>query len=452
MIRFVDTSPDIAVQAAEYRRLLGYPRGRELDERARQLVEGARAWYAEHGRPWVYAREATTLELVGTDGVLIDGVAFASPPLHRTLTAAGADGVVLVAISAGPELERQAQRLWREEKPDEYFFLEVYGSAVVEHLATMTGARLCAAADGLGQAVLPHYSPGYPGWDMTEQQKLLGLLRAGANGGGAAGGHAAHGVAHGHEPLPGPMDALESGMLRPKKSLLAVFGLTHHTERVRPLTELIPCENCSLPGCRYRRAPYRRPRLPSEVERMTGLLLTEPEPVREPEPEKPALVLDARYSVNVKALRRWADERLTLTEHEDGTTDALFRYEGSTCSNMGRAFCFHYAVRLGPRAERYPVLRQHCAPAPGDEGHTCMCRYRTSGPRLLQTIARDQPLLGRPIDEVLAWHRAPAGPTCYCESEGRNHKWGLVLETIHYALARNEKRLATNPESTAEVP
>ena len=235
-------------------------------------------------------------------------------------------------------------------------------------------------------------------------------------------------------------------------SLLAVFGLTHHTERVRPLTELIPCENCSLPGCRYRRAPYRRPRLPSEVERMTGLLLTEPEPVREPEPEKPAVVLDARYSVNVKALRRWADERLTLTEHEDGTTEALFRYEGSTCSNMGRAFCFHYAVRLGPRAERYPVLRHHCAPAPGDEGHTCMCRYRTSGRRLLQTIARDQPLLGRPIDEVLAWHRAPAGPTCYCESEGRNHKWGLVLETIHYALARNEKRLATNPESTAEVP
>ncbi|HEX9106332.1 MAG TPA: hypothetical protein VF832_03880, partial [Longimicrobiales bacterium] len=164
MIRFSDTSPDVTVQPTEYRRLLGYPRGRELDERALELAEGARLWYARHGRPWVYAREASSLDLTEGDGVVIDGVRFTSPRLHRTLRDAGADGAVLVAISAGPELEREAQRLWRDEKPDEYFFLEVYGSAVVEHLATMAGARLCAAADGRGQAVLPHYSPGYPGW------------------------------------------------------------------------------------------------------------------------------------------------------------------------------------------------------------------------------------------------------------------------------------------------
>jgi hypothetical protein len=29
---------------------------------------------------------------------------------------------------------------------------------------------------------------------------------------------------------------------------------------------------------------------------------------------------------------------------------------------------------------------------------------------------------------------SPAG--CYCEPDSRQHKWGLVLETIHYALAR----------------
>ena len=33
----------------------------------------------------------------------------------------------------------------------------------------------------------------------------------------------------------------------------------------------------------------------------------------------------------------------------DGTVDALFRYEGTTCSNMGRAIRFHYHVTLGPR-------------------------------------------------------------------------------------------------------
>ena len=37
-------------------------------------------------------------------------------------------------------------------------------------------------------------------------------------------------------PIPGTLEVLESGMLRPKKSLLAVFGLTRHVDRVRRLT------------------------------------------------------------------------------------------------------------------------------------------------------------------------------------------------------------------------
>ena len=49
------------------------------------------------------------------------------------------------------------------------------------------------------------------------------------------------------------MEALESGALRPKKSLLAVFGLTRKTEGVRRLTEVAGCESCSLAACQYRR-------------------------------------------------------------------------------------------------------------------------------------------------------------------------------------------------------
>ena len=50
MIELVDTLPDINVQPAEYKRLLGYPRERVLSGRARELAEWARAWYAKHGR------------------------------------------------------------------------------------------------------------------------------------------------------------------------------------------------------------------------------------------------------------------------------------------------------------------------------------------------------------------------------------------------------------------
>src|SRR5262249_33732972 len=147
---------------------------------------------------------------------------------------ADSHAAVLVAVSAGRQLEEEAQKLWREEKPDEYFFLEVYGSAVVEHLTTMTGAPLCAWAETHGEAVLPHYSPGYPEWDISQQASLLNLLQ------------------HTGQPtLPHKIEVLETGMLRPKKSLLAVFGLTCHTDRVRRLTDLVPCESCSFIPCQY---------------------------------------------------------------------------------------------------------------------------------------------------------------------------------------------------------
>ena len=41
MIELVDTLPDINVQPAEYKRLLGYPRDRVLDGRALRLHEAS---------------------------------------------------------------------------------------------------------------------------------------------------------------------------------------------------------------------------------------------------------------------------------------------------------------------------------------------------------------------------------------------------------------------------
>jgi hypothetical protein len=414
MIEFRDAAPDTNVPPSEYRRLLGYPRDAAVSARAEELMQWARAWYAAHGRPWIHARQAGSVALDG-DAVRVDGTRFTSARLARTLRDAGADGAVLVAVSAGAELEREAQRCWRDERPDEYFFLEILGSAVVEHLVMMAGARLCAEAEPLGVAVLPHYSPGYPEWEITDQAPLLAKIEAGAA-----------------RPLPQRLEVLASGMLRPKKSLLAVFGLTRHTERVRQLSDLVPCEGCSLRGCGYRRAPFSRSRIRSEIEGLVGAGAAAEAPV---EP----LRRDPRYSVNARALRRWAAERLGLEERPDGTLHAVFHYEGSTCSNLGQPLHFVYEVTLGPREDRFPILAQRCSPAAGHDGYTHMCRYRTGAERLMRDIEHDAPLAGRPLDEVLDWERA-IGPGCYCEAESRSHKWGLVLETIHHALSVREER------------
>lgn len=394
-MQLFDTQPSVDVDEREYARLLGFPRGHVIEGRARELVDEARAWYAQHGRPWVYAREVDDLR-VEAGVVRVEAEAFRSPRLERTLREAGAHSAMLVAVSAGPEIERHAHEAWLDERPDEYFFFEMYGSAVVEHLTTTTGAKLCGWAETGSMAVLPHYSPGYPEWDIAEQARLFGLVAKDA--------------------MPGTMAVLESGMLRPKKSLLAVFGLTRHVDRVRPLSGLVPCESCSFMPCQFRRAPYAR----------AG------EPTTAPARDTDAGV--AAYTTSLKALRRWADERLRLTPRPDGSIEAVFRYDGSTCSNMGRALAFEYHVTVGPQSEGFPIRDQACRPAEGDTGHQFMCEYVREGDAFVESIARDAPLAGRPLDDVLAWQRPRLGPGCFCEPESREHKWGLVLETIHYAL------------------
>ena len=404
MIELASTLPDVNVQQSEYARLLGYPRDWVFEGRAKELADWARNWYAKNGRPWVFARQAEAVE-ISDAAICIEGVSFSSKALRESMREAEAHSAVLVAVGAGPEAEEGAHRRWEEGKPDEYFFLEMFASAVVEHLTTMTGANLCDWAERHEMVVLPHYSPGYPEWDVAEQSELLALIKR-------------------HQALPSCVEVLESGMLRPKKTLLAVFALTRHGEHLRRLTDLVPCENCSFGPCQYRRAPYRRaPRSNSE---------------RVPEPRVAALEVDAAYTVNAKALERWSKERLSMQTHDDGTIDAEFRYDGTTCTNMGRPLTFLYSVKLGSRDEGYPIREQRCVPVPGDTGHKQMCQYIKDGPALMTAVEREKPLEGQRLDAVLSWHRTPDAAGCYCEASSRLHKWGLVLETIHYALAKQE--------------
>ena len=414
-----DIAPRVDVQDSEYKRLLGYPPQHQVGRRVRDLMDSTRKWYAENGKPWVYARHAEMLEL-SDKGILIEGVEFISPRLHSQLNDAMSNEVMLVAASAGKQCEERARELWHEEKPDEYFFMEVYGSAVVENLIRNVGARFCEWADQNSKAILPHYSPGYPGWEISEQDKLLKLI-----------------LRKKETELPEEIRVLDSGMLQPKKSLLAVFGITPDIERMKRLTSLIPCDNCSLQSCQYRRLPYRNsaPQI-EDIRKLQSAgdngahLHSGGDP-----PSNPA----AKYLTSLRALRKWSEERLRLTVLEDRSIEAHFRYEGTTCSNMGHSLEFDYHVKLRSLSENYTIVSAQCVPVPGDTGHTLMCQYLENAPQLMSTIKKERPLLGRPLNDVLSWEREYNPSGCYCSPESRKYKWGLVFEVLHYALAQQEK-------------
>ncbi len=109
---------------------------------------------------------------------------------------------------------------------------------------------------------------------------------------------------------------------------------------------------------------------------------------------------------------------------------------------MGRALEFDYRVKLAPPEDHYRILEMHCAPAPGDTGHQFQCEYLNNAEALMRSIAGEKPLLGRPLNDVLNWQRAYNPSGCFCDLPRREHKWGLVLEVIHFALVRREKELA----------
>ena len=404
-IELSSTLSSLNVREEEYVRLLGFPRGWVLEGRPRELADLAQDWFAKHGRPWIYARQANQLDIAG-ESIIIDGMQFSSTRLKSTLQDAGAHGVILVAVGAGPEAEEEARRRWTDEKPDEYFFLEVYASAVVEHLTTLAGAQLCDWAEQRQMAILPHYSPGYPEWDVAEQPRFLELLKKTRS-----------------ESFPSSVEVFDSGMLRPKKTLLAAFGLTRHKDRLQTLASLVPCERCSFGPCQYRRAPYRR--APRSAERQVPVRAT-------------AIDCNAQYQTNKKALLRWALERLTLRNEPDGSVEAVFRYDGTTCTNMGRPLSFLYRVKLGPRADGYPIREQKCSPGAGDDGYTYMCRFLDDADALMGAIDKEKPLNGERLDAVLVWKRGLTGAGCYCEASSRDHKWRIVLETIHFALVQRE--------------
>jgi hypothetical protein len=73
-----------------------------------------------------------------------------------------------------------------------------------------------------------------------------------------------------------------------------------------------------------------------------------------------------------------------------------------------------------------------------------MCQYVEDPVGLMTAIDREKPLSGERLDAVLSWQRKVSAAGCYCDSSSREHKWGLVLETIHYALVQRERTRDTD--------
>jgi len=243
----VNESPNLApvlndiahkVSEAEFKRTLGIPARHDIDDRTLAHMGEARSTFSEIASPWIHAQPREISSIIGDKISLDGGMDLTCELLARRLDAAGAHLIVAVAVSAGAEISEHCDLLWQTNRPDEAFILDALATNVVEQLTLRTGMQLCDWGEPTGMAAIPHYCPGYKGWDILEHLVILPMLTE-------------------KQPLPGSLEVLESGMLKPKKSQIAVFGMTKHTDRILRLPGLCPCLDCSLEDCAYRRAPRR---------------------------------------------------------------------------------------------------------------------------------------------------------------------------------------------------
>ena len=374
-------SPE-TVPTTLYRRHLGVPECVALDERFTELADQARDWYLEHGEPW---NDACPIEIesIVEDTVFLDeGIALRSELLAEGLARADVRAIVVFAATAGAKVDRRFDELWKMERPDEAMFLNAYAIAVVEWLRLQARDHLRQTYRTQAMTVLPHYSPGYEGWDLADQAQLFQVVSGRTT----------------HSRL--PLRVLPSGGLWPAKSTIAAYGVTERSDM-----------QASLKGY-WERRPIAS----------ASTAKTPPE-----------------YAFPAKALTLWRSKRLQMTVQPNQEIVARFRFDGSTCNNLGVPITIDYHICLERNGgDGYRVKHSSCKPADDDVGLRSTCAYIDNPSLHMAEIDSYQPLVGMRLEEALAWNPPVSQSGCLCSQAGQNHKWRIVLQTIHFALVNHE--------------
>ena len=390
---------DIDLDPREVRRLLEWPVEKDLDERTQAHLERSRDWYHEHGRPYA-SRLVIGIDEFNDRQIRVgDNIELNCPPLATRLVDAAAGQLAVIGVSAGPEIDQRVSELWAEDAYDEAIVLNALAAATAERLMSMTVNALCHDYEPDTTAILPHYCPGYEGWELEDLPKLLALLAD----------------------QTGPLAVNDGGMLLPQKSMLGVVGLSSDPAVLTHEGDLVPCHYCSFSPCRMRRAPY---------DRAPGHEL--PPPAHEPVTVEEPRAEERKYAFNERALKKWAKRYLRLQFSDAGSIHAKFTFDGSSCSND--PFDILYEVALEAENDAFRIAGMECRVPAGESAYDSMCEYRLIGRRFVDTIANHRPLEGSRLDDVLDWHPVvnPAG--CLCETAHQDYKWRIVLQTILYEL------------------
>jgi hypothetical protein len=136
------------------------------------------------------------------------------------------DSVALFMCTAGDEIGMRSSRAMKEGDLLKGYIYDVVGSEIAEAAADLMQAELERAMLLVGKKITNRYSPGYCGWDVSEQRKLFQLF-------------------------PGDFCGIrltDSALMNPVKSVSGIIGIGRDV-RYNPYT----CVMCNMKNCTFSR-------------------------------------------------------------------------------------------------------------------------------------------------------------------------------------------------------
>jgi hypothetical protein len=136
------------------------------------------------------------------------------------------ESAAIFLCTAGEEIGKMSRRAMKSGDLLEGYIYDVVGSEIAEAAADIMQTRLEKSMASAGLKITNRFSPGYCGWNVSEQHKLFQLL-------------------------PGTYCGIrltDSALMDPEKSISGIIGIG---EKVRHLP--YTCTLCDMKDCMYRR-------------------------------------------------------------------------------------------------------------------------------------------------------------------------------------------------------
>ncbi len=137
------------------------------------------------------------------------------------------DSVAGFLCTAGPEIGKRSRQAMKEEDLLKGYVYDVIGSEIVEAAADLMQDELEKELKESGQKITNRFSPGYCGWDVSEQHKLFSFFPYNFCG----------------------IRLTPSALMDPVKSISGIIGIGKNVKHL-PYT----CSFCDMKDCIYRKS------------------------------------------------------------------------------------------------------------------------------------------------------------------------------------------------------